>query len=79
MTRTLLPALTLWRREMVRFVRQRNRVFSAVAQPALFWALFGAGFAGSFKMDAGGASTSAERTMSSSCRLSRAFSTATTE
>jgi ABC-2 type transport system permease protein len=54
-TRTLLPALTLWRREMVRFVRQRNRVFSAVAQPALFWALFGAGFAGSFKMGAGGA------------------------
>jgi ABC-2 type transport system permease protein len=50
MTRTLLPAVTLWRREMVRFVRQRNRVFSAIAQPALFWALFGAGFKGSFKM-----------------------------
>jgi len=54
-TRTLLPALTLWRREMVRFVRQRNRVFSAIAQPALFWALFGAGFKGSFKMGAAGA------------------------
>jgi len=54
-TRTLLPALTLWRREMVRFVRQRNRVFSAIAQPALFWALFGAGFAGSFKMGGAGA------------------------
>ena len=53
MTRTLLPALTLWRREMVRFVRQRNRVFSALAQPALFWALFGAGFAGSFRMGGG--------------------------
>lgn len=50
MTRTLLPAVTLWRREMVRFVRQRNRVFSAIAQPALFWALFGAGFKGSFKL-----------------------------
>ncbi len=55
MTRTILPALTLWRREMVRFVRQRNRVFSALAQPALFWALFGAGFAGSFKMGGSGA------------------------
>ena len=50
MTRTLLPALTLWRREMVRFWRQKNRVFAAIAQPALFWALFGAGFKGSFKM-----------------------------
>ena len=55
MTRTLLPALTLWRREMVRFWRQKNRVFAAIAQPALFWALFGAGFAGSFKMGGGGA------------------------
>jgi ABC-2 type transport system permease protein len=52
MTRTLLPALTLWRREMVRFVRQRNRVFSALAQPALFWALFGAGFSGNFNAGA---------------------------
>lgn len=50
MTRTLLPALTLWHREMVRFLRQRNRVFAAIAQPALFWVLFGAGFSGSFKM-----------------------------
>jgi ABC-2 type transport system permease protein len=38
---------------MVRFLRQRNRVFAAIAQPALFWALFGAGFSGSFR--AGGA------------------------
>lgn len=50
MTRTLLPALTLWRREMVRFLRQRNRVVAAVVQPALFWALFGAGFSGSFQL-----------------------------
>jgi ABC-2 type transport system permease protein len=41
--------MTLWRREMVRFLRQRNRVFAAIAQPALFWALFGAGFSGSFR------------------------------
>ena len=54
MTRTWLPAMTLWRREMVRFLRQRNRVFAAVAQPALFWVLFGAGFSGSFKMGGSG-------------------------
>lgn len=44
MTRTLLPAWTLCRREVVRFARQRNRVIGALLQPALFWALFGAGF-----------------------------------
>jgi ABC-2 type transport system permease protein len=53
-TRTLLPALTLWQREMVRFVRQKNRVVAAIAQPALFWALFGAGFSGSFQLGGAG-------------------------
>lgn len=42
--RTLLPAASLCRREVVRFLRQRNRVVGALLQPALFWALFGAGF-----------------------------------
>ena len=51
-TRTLLPAWTLCRREVVRFLRQRNRVFGALAQPALFWALFGAGFHRGFQMGA---------------------------
>ena len=50
MTRTLLPAFTLWKRELVRFLRQRNRVFSAIVQPAMFWALFGLGFRGSFRV-----------------------------
>jgi ABC-2 type transport system permease protein len=52
MNRTLLPALSLARREFVRFLRQRNRVVSALLQPALFLVLFGAGFRGSFRMDA---------------------------
>jgi ABC-2 type transport system permease protein len=47
-TRTLLPAATLWQREMVRFLRQRNRVVASIVQPAVFWALFGAGFSGTF-------------------------------
>ena len=56
MNRTLLPAYTLWRREIVRFLRQRNRVFSAVMQPAIFWVLFGAGFGDSFSVGEGEAS-----------------------
>ncbi len=55
MSRTVLPALTLWRREIVRFLRQRNRVTAAIVQPALFWVLFGAGFQGSFRLAAPGA------------------------
>jgi ABC-2 type transport system permease protein len=48
-TRTWLPAASLAWREVVRFLRQPNRVFAAVLQPALFWGLFGAGFSGSFR------------------------------
>lgn len=40
---------TLTRREMVRFVRQRSRFAGALAQPVMFWVLFGAGLHGSFK------------------------------
>lgn len=37
-------------REIVRFLRQRNRVIGALAQPILFWVLFGAGLQKSFRM-----------------------------
>ncbi len=40
---------TLTRREMIRFVRQRSRFAGALAQPVMFWVLFGAGLHGSFK------------------------------
>jgi ABC-2 type transport system permease protein len=33
----------LAQRELVRFFRQRNRVFGALGQPIIFWLLFGAG------------------------------------
>jgi ABC-2 type transport system permease protein len=33
----------LCQRELVRFFRQRNRVFGALGQPIIFWLLFGAG------------------------------------
>ncbi len=45
----LLPVLTLGRRELVRFVRQRSRVVGALVQPLVFWLLVGAGFRASFR------------------------------
>jgi ABC-2 type transport system permease protein len=47
-TRTVLPALSLCRRELVRFVRQRNRIIGALATPLVFWLLIGAGMGRSF-------------------------------
>lgn len=43
-------AATLCRRELVRFVRQRQRVFGAIGQPAVFWILFGAGLGPTFRL-----------------------------
>ena len=45
----VLPALTLWWREMVRFFRQRDRVVGALATPIVFWLLLGFGLGKSFK------------------------------
>lgn len=36
-------------REVVRFLRQRNRVTAAISQPVLFWLLFGTGLQNSFR------------------------------
>jgi ABC-2 type transport system permease protein len=41
-------AWMLAKREWIRFFRQRNRVIGAIAQPILFWLLFGTGLRGSF-------------------------------
>ncbi len=46
----VLPIATLVEREFVRFFRQRSRVVGALAQPVIFWVLFGAGLRGSFEM-----------------------------
>ncbi len=48
--RPWLAAATLCRREWVRFVRQRNRLIGAFAQPILFWLLFGFGLGPSFRV-----------------------------
>jgi ABC-2 type transport system permease protein len=45
----MLQAGTLWTREITRFVRQRSRLFGALLQPLVFWALLGAGLNASFR------------------------------
>ena len=45
----LLQVYTLWKREIVRFCRQRSRVTGAFLQPLVFWALLGVGFNASFR------------------------------
>jgi ABC-2 type transport system permease protein len=44
----LLPAFTLWWREIVRFYRQRARVVGVIVSPLLFWVVIGSGFGTSF-------------------------------
>jgi ABC-2 type transport system permease protein len=43
-----LPAATLWKRELVRFARDRHRLFGAILQPFVFWLLLGIGMNASF-------------------------------
>jgi ABC-2 type transport system permease protein len=50
---SLIPALSLWWREIVRFYRQRSRVVGVIASPVLFWVVIGSGFGTSFKGGAG--------------------------
>ena len=49
----LLPAFTLWWREIVRFYRQRARVVGVIASPLLFWIVIGSGFGTSFRSGEG--------------------------
>jgi ABC-2 type transport system permease protein len=49
----LLPAFTLWWREIVRFYRQKVRVVGVLASPLVFWVVIGSGFGTSFRTGAG--------------------------
>ena len=49
----LLPAFTLWWREIVRFYRQKSRVVGVLASPLVFWVVIGAGFGTSFRSGGG--------------------------
>lgn len=53
----LVPAYSLWLREIVRFYRQKARVVGVIASPLLFWIVLGAGFAHSFSGGDGHASS----------------------
>jgi ABC-2 type transport system permease protein len=48
----LLPAFTLWWREIVRFYRQTTRVIGVLASPLVFWLVIGSGFGTSFRSGA---------------------------
>jgi len=48
---TLRPALSLCKRELVRFLRQRNRIIGALATPIVFWMLLGFGMGRNFSAE----------------------------
>ena len=43
------PVCALWWRDVIRFLRQRNRIIGALATPLVFWLLVGSGFGPSFR------------------------------
>src|SRR6266542_3997069 len=50
----MVPALSLYHRDLIRFLRQRHRIVGALATPLVFWLLVGAGMNRSFKADVPG-------------------------
>ncbi len=42
--------LVLWRRDLLRFFKEKTRVFGALAQPIIFWAVIGFGMADTFRV-----------------------------
>ena len=50
----VLPSISLWWREIVRFYRQKSRVVGVIASPLLFWLVIGSGFGTSFRSSGAG-------------------------
>ena len=50
-----IPVVAFWWRDVIRFLRQRNRIIGALATPLVFWLLVGSGFGPSFRNPAAGA------------------------
>ena len=48
-TDLLLPAYSLWLREIIRFYRMRSRVVGVIISPVLFWLVLGSGFGSSLR------------------------------
>lgn len=53
-----LATYSLWRRELVRFLRQPSRLAGAFAMPLIFWLLIGTGLSSSFRLPGNSASVS---------------------
>lgn len=49
----MLAVYSLWRRDVVRFLRQPSRVVGALATPILFWFVIGSGLGSSFAQEGG--------------------------
>lgn len=47
----LLSTLTLWHRDIVRFLRQRSRIVGALGTPLVFWGMLGSGLGSSFSSE----------------------------
>lgn len=50
MSPTFSTIRALWKREIIKFVRDRSRLIGAAAQPLGFWLLLGLGFYSTFRM-----------------------------
>ena len=46
----ILATYALWRRDVIRFYRQRSRVVGALGTPVVFWVLLGSGLGSSFSV-----------------------------
>ena len=53
----ILATYTLWRRDVIRFTRQRSRVVGALGTPVVFWILLGSGLGSSFSVGSLGVPT----------------------
>lgn len=43
--------VTLWKRDMLRLMRERSRWFGVILQPLIFWLIMGSGLARNFQVD----------------------------
>ena len=50
----MLAIYSLWRRDVVRFLRQPSRVVGALLTPVIFWFVIGSGLGTSFQSATGG-------------------------
>ena len=50
MNAATLALYAVWRREVIRFLRQPNRIVGAVGPPVLIWLFVGSGFGASFQL-----------------------------